>query len=127
MEETEKGSGQKGHTSLSPSTKSCRANQIEDRCHMANEMLIIPLCMLHRLFNGMCAHALMCIITYIHMWKFEYLIKIPPGQGSATLLARPFLIGGSGYETRSIYTAILCSGIQHLMAMNIPIIDTLNT
>ena len=39
-EEIERGSGQKGCTSLSPRTKSCRANHIEERCHMTNGMLI---------------------------------------------------------------------------------------
>ena len=38
--------GAKGRTSLSPRTNSCRANQIGERCHMTNGMLIIRLCML---------------------------------------------------------------------------------
>ena len=59
---TEEIKKEKGHTSLSPHMKSCRANQIEERCHMMNRMLIILLVQ---------QNVYVCVSS--HMQRFEYL------------------------------------------------------
>ena len=96
-EEIEKGSGQKGHNSLSPRMKSCRANQIEERCHMTNGMLITPLCVLVDCSTE-CVR-MRCDAYHLYLMHTH---KRKLGQGSATLSPDPFLIfsvGGSGYDT----------------------------
>ena len=87
----EKGSGQKGRISLSSRMKSSRANQIEERCHMTNGMLNRYVTYQRmRTFHWTIYEV--CKSEYLtHMRKFEYLIKILLGWGSATLLTRPFL------------------------------------
>ena len=65
---------------LSPRTKSCKANQ---KVHMTNGMLIIPLCMLcstERVLMRRCYHL---YLTHARMRKFVNILL-----GSAT---RPFL------------------------------------